>query len=568
MDAKARYEAWLTDPLIDADTKAELLDLAQDWSAVEDRFYKWLEFGTGGLRGTIGAGTNRMNIYTVRLATQALALSLKEKGAQGEGVVIACDSRRMSREFAQAAAGVLVANGFPVHLFPDIAPTPLLSFAVRFLKASAGIVITASHNPPQYNGYKVYNEAGCQILSSEADAIAAWMARLGLEEVKFDPNPDENPLFSWVGAEVVEAYYESVLAAVPKLTHSGKLRVLYTPLHGTGGRHVPEILRRAGFRQVAVVPEQFEPNGEFPTVRFPNPEDPAAFELAFSQGEKEESDLIIATDPDADRMGAAVRHGDRWILLNGNQMGVLLADFLLSRWDEERLKNGVLIKTIVTTEMIEPLARKFGVEVRNTLTGFKYIGALMDELPGEDRRFLFGFEESYGYLVGTHVRDKDAVVASLLTAQAAAFYADRGLSLVERLEQLCAEHGHYLQELVSYSFANSLEAERARLLVERLRQDSPTVLGTQRVRELRDYGRGTAISLDTGETEPINLPREEVLQWLTEEGGKASLRPSGTEPKMKLYLEARGATRSEAESRLAELKAACQELIARGLAGH
>jgi len=564
MDAKARYEAWLTDPLIDEATKAELRALAQNGAELEDRFYKWVEFGTGGLRGTMGAGTNRINIYTIRLATQALALTLKEGDLASRGVVIAYDSRRLSREFAQAAAGVLVANGIPVHLFPEVAPTPLLSFAVRHLQAGAGIVITASHNPPEYNGYKVYNAQGGQILNREAEKISSCMARLSLSEVHFTAQPLEHPLLRLVDQQLVEAYYQAMLDAVPPLQHAGSLGIMYTPLHGTGGRHVPEILRRAGFSRLGCVPEQMEPDGDFPTVQSPNPEDGRAFGLAFAQAQ-EDCQLILATDPDADRLGVAVRHQGEWVLLNGNQLGVLLADYLLQRARPEQLQGGVLIKTIVTTELLEPLARKYGVEVRNTLTGFKYIGALMDELPREGKHFLFGFEESYGYLVGSYARDKDAVVTSLLTAQVAAYYAARGLDLVQRLEQLFQEHGWYQQALESYSFASSLEAERARMLLQRLREHPLSVIGQERVVEIRDFGRSEALKLTTGERLYLDLPKEDVLQWFTEAGSKVSLRPSGTEPKIKLYLEVQGPTQAEAGARLAKLKEACRELIASGL---
>lgn len=565
MDAKARWEAWLSNPLIDDQTKAELAELAQDQAELQDRFFKWLEFGTGGLRGKIGAGTNRMNVYTVRVATQALANTLKNGGVAEQGVVIAYDSRRMSREFAQAAAGVLVGNGIPVFVFPEVAPTPLLSFAVRFLKTAAGIVITASHNPPQYNGYKVYNSSGGQILSASAEEISCQMAGLSLEEVVFESEPEQSRLFRWVGGEVEEAYFQAILAALPPLQHTGELKVMYTPLHGTGGRYVPEVLRRAGFARVFTVKEQLQPDGEFPTISSPNPEEGSAFELAFAHAEREGCDLVIATDPDADRMGAAVRSGGRWVLLNGNQMGVLLADYLLSRFGDNRLRNGVLIKTIVTTDMVCPLAQAHGVEVRNTLTGFKYIGALMDELAMKERQFIFGFEESYGFLAGTHVRDKDAVMASLLAAQAAAFYAERGLSLLDRLEELFAQYGYYLQGLESFTFASSLEAERSHLLVERLRQHPPISLAGEQVREVRDYGRGVAIDVASGDQNPITLPREDVLQWFTEEGSRISLRPSGTEPKIKLYLEVKGETRAEAERRLAAMRKACRELIEQGL---
>lgn len=564
MDAKTHYQAWLNDPLIDDDTKAELSALQDQPEEIEDRFYKWLEFGTGGLRGTIGAGTNRMNVYTVRLATQALADTLTGKGRGRAAVVIAYDSRRMSREFAQAAAGVLVGNGIPVYMFPGVAPTPLLSFAVRYLEAGAGIVITASHNPPDYNGYKVYNAAGCQILTEEASQISAQMMGLSLEDVRLHADPLHSPLLTVLDDEVVEAYYGRLLEVVPAPTEK-ELRVLYTPLHGTGGRFIPEVLRRSGFRRISTVTEQLEPDSRFPTVNSPNPEDAAAFELAFRQGEEEGADLILATDPDADRMGAAVWHQGRWVLLNGNHMGVLLADYLLSCLDPEQLQEGVIIKTIVSTEMIEPLARKHGVEVQQTLTGFKYIGALMDTLPAAGKQFVFGFEESYGFLAGTHVRDKDAVAASLLAASAASYYASQGLTLVDRLEELFQEYGYYLQDLSSFSFATSREAERSRAFVERVRKSPLTMIGSERVKEVLDYQSGVHLDLETGRSKPLDFPKAGVLQWITEGGSRVSLRPSGTEPKMKLYLEVQGGSYVEAQARLDELKKACHQLIEAGL---
>ncbi|MCK9526977.1 MAG: phospho-sugar mutase, partial [Limnochordia bacterium] len=408
MEARMRYDLWLQDPLIDKETKNELRELAHNQAEIEDRFFKWLGFGTGGLRGRVGAGSNRMNIYTVRLVTQALANHLRAQGKTG-GVAIAHDSRHMSREFTEAAASVLVANQIAVYLFPAVAPTPLLSYAVRHYGASAGIVITASHNPREYNGYKAYNEHGNQMLTEEALSISTEMANLGLESVLVDNQAQKNPLWHWIGEDVIESYYARLLDIAPAVDGTKKLRVLYTPLHGTGGRFVPEILQMAGFSKVSTVEEQMAPDGGFPTVRYPNPEDPESFNLAFAQAKVDPCDLIIATDPDADRMGVAVHHNGGWILLNGNQVGVLLADFLLSKLEADQAKRSVVIKTIVTTEMVRPIAKKYGAEVRDTLTGFKYIGTLMDRLPAENREFLFGFEESYGYLAGMAVRDKDAV---------------------------------------------------------------------------------------------------------------------------------------------------------------
>lgn len=565
MEAQKRYEAWIHDPLIDTNTKTELKALAGREEEIEDRFFRWLEFGTGGLRGTVGAGSNRMNIYTVRLVTQALANNLKAQGKASGGVAIAHDSRHMSKEFTEAAAGVLVANEIPVYIFPDLAPTPLLSYAVRYYKASAGIVITASHNPPQYNGYKAYNHHGNQMLSEEALSISSQMERLGLDAVNVDDNPKASPLWHTVGEKVVQSYYDRLLEIAPKIGKADQLRVLYTPLHGTGGRFVPEILNRAGFSAVSTVPEQMIPDGNFPTVSFPNPEDPKAFKLAFAQAQTEPCDLIIATDPDADRMGVAVDQKGEWILLNGNQVGVLFADFLLSRLSVEEAKRSVIIKTIVTTEMIEPICRKYGAEVRNTLTGFKYIGTLMDLLPQEGKTFVLGFEESYGYLAGTAVRDKDAVLASLLIAQVAAFYHQKGLTLVERLDELLAEHGYYLQDLVSYSFATSLEAERSREFIKTLETTPVESIGSEKVVEVLNYGTSRSLDLRTQRETEIPLPKEGVLQWITEKGSKVTLRPSGTEPKMKLYLEVHDKTQKEAQSRILGLKEAFDEMVRAGL---
>lgn len=565
MEATKRYEAWLQDPLIDENTKAELQALAGKQDEIEDRFFKWLEFGTGGLRGRLGAGSNRMNIYTVRLVTQALANHLKAQGKADGGVAIAHDSRRMSKEFTEAAASVLVANGVKVYVFPDVAPTPLLSYAVRFYRASAGIVITASHNPPEYNGYKVYNERGNQMLTDEAMGISSQMADLGLDNVSVDENAKENPLWTWLGEEVLQAYYQELLEIAPKIDNPENLRILYTPLHGTGGRYVPEILQKAGFTQVSAVPEQLEPDGNFPTVSYPNPEDPEAFELAFAQAKTEAYDLIIATDPDADRMGVAVDQHGKWVILNGNQVGVLLADFLLAHLEPEQAARSVVVKTIVTTEMAQGIAVKYGAEVRDTLTGFKYIGTLMDELPAEDREFIFGFEESYGYLAGTAVRDKDAVLASLLIAQVAAYYQAQKLTLVDRLGELFAEHGYYLQDLVSYTFATSLEAERSRQFIGELEQKPIASIGGEKVVEVLNYGTSCRLDLRTHKETPILLPKEGVLQWITEKGSKITLRPSGTEPKMKLYLEVQAPEGEDAEKRLLKIKEAFNELVRSGL---
>jgi phosphoglucomutase len=567
MDSRQRFTAWLEHPLIDSETKDELRRIAHDPTEVEDRFFKLLEFGTGGLRGKIGAGMNRMNVYTVSLATQALADVLKRQGQAHAGVAIAYDSRHMSREFAETAAGVLVGNGIPVYVFKELAPTPLLSFAVRYYKAGAGLVITASHNPPEYNGYKVYDYKGNQLLTDGALAVSRQMSELSLEDVNTARDAQTSSLWTDLGEEVIQEYYKAVAQIAPFSGADSDLRILYTPLHGTGGRFVPDVLHNAGFKYVKTVEEQMVPDSSFPTVRFPNPEEAASFKLAFRYGEKESFDIILATDPDADRVGTAVWDDGEWVLLNGNQVGVLLADYILQRLPDSIRKKAVVIKTIVTSEMIEPIAEKYGVEVMNTLTGFKYIGALIDVLEAQGKQFVLGFEESYGYLAGTAVRDKDAVLASLLIAQVAAFYKEQGLTLVRRLDQLMQEHGYYLEGLRSYSFGSSMEAQRAKEFIAELRTTPIATIADERVVSVLDYGKSTRLDLDTGKTSTIDLPAEDVLQWITAQNSRVTLRPSGTEPKMKLYYGVRADTREEAEKRLKDIEQAFDAMVRRGLKG-
>lgn len=567
MDSRQRFTAWLEHPLIDSETKDELRRIAHDPTEVEDRFFKLLEFGTGGLRGKIGAGMNRMNVYTVSLATQALADVLKRQGQAHAGVAIAYDSRHMSRAFAETAAGVLVGNGIPVYVFKELAPTPLLSFAVRYYKAGAGLVITASHNPPEYNGYKVYDYKGNQLLTDGALAVSRQMSELSLEDVNTARDAQTSSLWTDLGEEVIQEYYKAVAQIAPFSGADSDLRILYTPLHGTGGRFVPDVLHNAGFKYVKTVEEQMVPDSSFPTVRFPNPEEAASFKLAFRYGEKESFDIILATDPDADRVGTAVWDDGEWVLLNGNQVGVLLADYILQRLPDSIRRKAVVIKTIVTSEMIEPIAEKYGVEVMNTLTGFKYIGALIDVLEAQGKQFVLGFEESYGYLAGTAVRDKDAVLASLLIAQVAAFYKERGLTLVRRLDQLMQEHGYYLEGLRSYSFGSSMEAQRAKEFIAELRTTPIATIADERVVSVLDYGKSTRLDLDTGKTSTIDLPAEDVLQWITAQNSRVTLRPSGTEPKMKLYYGVRADTREEAEKRLKDIEQAFDAMVRRGLKG-
>lgn len=568
MEAKERYQRWLADAQIDDETKQELQALAAQDDEIYDRFFKVLEFGTGGMRGKIGAGSNRMNLYTIRLAAQALATALKEAELDRRGVAIAHDSRRMSREFTEEAAKVLVGNGIPVYVFGDIAPTPLLSFAVRHWKTGAGIVITASHNPPEYNGFKCYQEDGVQMLPEQANRISEVMGSLDLADVSIHEDAKHSPLWTTLGTETNEAYFSALKALFPaQAEHDLSLKVLYTPLHGTGGAYVPEVLTRAGFTTVDTVPEQMVPDGEFPTVKLPNPEEPDAFKLAFAQAGNGGFDLILATDPDGDRVGSAVWHEGSYQLLNGNQVGILMSDYLLQTLPEQRIKNGVIIKTIVSTEMIRPIAAEHDVEVLDTLTGFKYIGDQMGRLEQEDRPYILGFEESYGYLAGMFVRDKDAVMAALLLAQMAAYYRSQGRTLIDQLERLMEKHGFFLEALRSYSFNSSAEAEKAKQLIETLRTNTMTEIAGETLAYRRDYGRSVELHVPSGEETPITLPKEEVIQWETQSGQRITLRPSGTEPKMKLYIGARGSTRTEAEEKRSALEAAFDDIVAQGLAG-
>lgn len=556
-DAKMRYEAWLADPAIDAATKRELGEIAGQPAEIEDRFYRDLAFGTGGLRGVIGAGTNRMNVYTVGRATQGLARYVKEKAAalgRQPAVAIAYDSRFGSPEFAEEAALVLAANGVKAYLFESLRPTPELSFAVRHLGASGGIVITASHNPPEYNGYKVYGPDGCQLVPDEAAQVTAYIQDVSsLSGVKKLDKKEAlaRGLLEMIGEDVDRAYLAAVTAAVPGgesvRQAAANLKVVYTPLHGAGNMPVREALRLGGFKQVAVVAEQEQPDPQFSTVASPNPEERAAFELALKVAEREGADILIGTDPDCDRMGAAVRDGSgAFVLLTGNQSGAIMLHYLLNRLKEagKLPGDGVVIKTIVTSELGAEIAKRHGLEVMNTLTGFKYIGEQMTrfEQNGGKPAFVFGYEESYGYLAGTYARDKDAVLASLLICEAAAWYKARGKSLHDVLEEIYAAYGTYLEHLASITMKGKDGMARMSAIMEEWRANPPAQTAGVKVARVLDYSRG----ID-------GLPRENVLKFLLEDGSWYCLRPSGTEPKIKLYFAVKGNNRAEAEARLAAL---------------
>ena len=548
---------WLEDPSIDETTKQELRALESQPDELEDRFYRELEFGTGGLRGVIGAGSNRMNRYTVGKATQGLAEYILEtaQGKDGQpSVIIAHDSRHFSPEFSLEAALVLAANGIVAKLYPSLRTTPQLSFSVRHLKADGGIMVTASHNPPEYNGYKVYNHEGGQLIPDEAERVISLVQgvqsfsaikRITREEA------EAQGLLVWLGDAEDEAFIETVagLSLSREQLAAGQgddLQIVFTPLHGTGNLPVRQVLEKIGFKNVAVVPEQEQPDGDFPTVKSPNPEEREAFTLAMKLGEELNADILIGTDPDCDRMGAVVRNKEgQYVVLSGNQSGAIMVDYVLGRMQEAGTlpKNGAVIKTIVTSEMGAAIARHYGAEVLNTLTGFKYIGEKMTqfEQTGE-HTFLFGYEESYGYLAGSYARDKDAVLASMLIAEAAAYYKTQGKTLYDVLESLYAQFGTFIERLESRTMKGKDGLAKIQSIMSDWRENPPTEVAGVKVVQTLDYAQG----ID-------GLPSENVLKYILEDDSWFVLRPSGTEPKIKVYFAVRGDSLAGAEESVQRL---------------
>lgn len=548
-----QFQTWLNDQGIDEATKSELRSIEGNAKEIEDRFYRDLEFGTGGLRGVIGAGTNRINIYTVGKATQGLAQFLLKELPAPQSVAIAYDSRHMSPEFALETALVLAGNGISAYVFESLRPTPELSFAVRELKASAGIVITASHNPPEYNGYKVYGSDGGQLVGDLADKVIEEIRGVqSFTEIKKLPrdHAESQGLLHWVGKEIDDKYIAAVTSVSqrPEIVRStsDKLQIVYTPLHGSGNLLVRNTLKAVGFTNVHVVPEQELPDGNFSTVRSPNPEERDAFTLALELAKKVDADLIIGTDPDADRMGAVVKDSDgQYFILTGNQSGAIIVDYLLGSLKEKGKlpANGVVIKTIVTSELGAAIAKYYNVEVLNTLTGFKYIGEKATEFENSgNHTFLFGYEESYGYLAGNYARDKDAVVASLLIAEAAAYYKSLGLSLYDVLQKLYQRHGYFLEKLESRTLKGKDGVEQIARIMEEWRSAPPEEVAGRKVAQTLDYLKG----ID-------GLPKENVLKYVLEDNSWFTLRPSGTEPKIKVYFAVNGASIEQSKELLDEL---------------
>ena len=563
MNEKELYKLWLEKAVDDADLQTELRSIEGDDEAIKDRFYRNLEFGTGGLRGVIGAGTNRLNVYTIRRVTQGLADYVNE-AFKNPSVAISYDSRIKSDVFAKAAAGVLVANGIKVYIYSELMPTPMLSFAVRNLKCDAGIMVTASHNPAKYNGYKAYGADGCQMTLEAAAIVLNKINSLDMfADVK---NSDfeaglASGMIEYISDAVIEEYYKNVLAQGinTKLCAESGLKLVYTPLNGTGNKPVRAILDRIGIKDVVVVPEQEMPDGNFPTCPFPNPEIKEALNLGLKLCEEYKPDLLLATDPDADRVGIAVPSENGYVLFSGNEVGALLLEYIASQRTAlgTMPEKPVTIKTIVTTDIIKAIAKEYGIEVIEVLTGFKFIGEQIGflEAKGEEDRYIFGFEESYGYLAGSYVRDKDAVVASMLIVEMAAYYRTKGISLIQARENLYKKYGVYAHSQQSFVCEGASGMEKMKEIMGGLRANHPTEIGGLKVTVFEDYIASTSKKVETGEVTAITLPKSDVLSFKLTDGASVVIRPSGTEPKIKAYYTTTGKTFEQAkalEAKIAE----------------
>ena len=564
-NVKKNYEYWCTSPIFDDATKSELKSLEGNEDEIFDRFYRELEFGTGGLRGVIGAGTNRMNFYTVGKATQGLANFINKQGAAAKGVAIAFDSRRMSPEFADTAACVLAANGIKAYIFDSLRPTPELSFALRTLGCTAGIVVTASHNPPEYNGYKVYWEDGAQITApKDAQIIGEVNAIKDYAEIKKMTTEDAKAagLYEVIGKEIDDKYMEALKKLVlhPEAIKqmASSLKIVYTPLHGTGNVPVRRVLKELGFEQVTVVPEQELPDGNFPTVSYPNPEDKKAFALALDLAKKVDADLVLATDPDADRLGVYAKDTKtgEYKVFTGNMSGMLICEYEMSQKKALGIlpDNGALVTTIVSSNMAQAVAKEYGMKFIECLTGFKYIGEQIKffEQTGSNE-YVFGFEESYGCLVGTHARDKDAVVAVMALCEAAAYYKTQGITLWDQMLNIYNKYGYYKEDLFTMTFKGADGAKKMQDMMDAYRKNTPKQVGAYKVLRLRDYKNDVITDLATGETVPTGLPKSNVLYFELENDAWFCVRPSGTEPKIKFYAGIKGTSLEDSAKKLDEL---------------
>ena len=573
MDYRTIYEQWLSNPYFDEKTKAELLAIKDDDNEIKERFYTDLEFGTAGLRGVIGAGTNRMNIYVVRKTTQGLANYIKKQGGQSKGVAIAFDSRRMSPEFADEAARTLAANGIKAYIFESLRPTPELSFAVRELGCIAGINITASHNPPEYNGYKVYWEDGAQItpphdtgIMDEVKAVTDYNTVLTMDREKAVAEGN----YIVIGQDIDDKYiaelkkqvkHEDCIKAV-----GDQIKIVYTPLHGTGNIPARRILKEIGFKNVYVVPEQEKPDGEFPTVSYPNPESAEAFVLGLNMAKELDADLVLATDPDADRLGVYVKdQAGEYHCLTGNMSGCLLGEYTISQIkarDGKLPEDGALIKTIVTTNMADAIAKYYGIELIECLTGFKYIGQqiLKFEQTGKGT-YLFGFEESYGCLIGTHARDKDAIVATMALCDATAYYKTNRYTYRDAMIDMYEKYGYYKDDVKSVGLSGIEGLAKIQAIMTELRENPPKEIGGYHVLSFRDYKKDEITDLTTGEKKPTGLPNSNVLYFDMNDDAWLCVRPSGTEPKIKFYFGIKGTSLEDADEKSAQLGKAVMAMI-------
>lgn len=573
MGYRESYEEWLNNPYFDEETRKELQAIAGNEKEIEERFYMDLEFGTAGLRGIIGAGTNRMNVYTVRKATQGLANYILGVGAEKKGVAIAYDSRRMSPEFADVAALCLAANGIKAYVFESLRPTPELSYAVRKLGCTAGINITASHNPPEYNGYKVYWEDGAQITPPHDTGIMAEVKKVTdyatVKTMEFE-DAKKAGLYQVIGADIDDPY----IAELKKLVlHQdcidkvgAELKIVYTPLHGTGNIPVRRVLKELGFQNVYVVPEQELPDGDFPTVSYPNPEAAEAFELGLALGKKVDADLILATDPDADRLGVYVKDSKtgEYHSLTGNMSGCLIGDYVIGQRKELKglPADGAFIRSIVSTNMADAIAKYYGIELIEVLTGFKFIGQKILEFEKTGKgTYLFGMEESYGCLTGTYARDKDAIVASMTLCEAAAYYKTKNMTLWDAMLAMYERYGYYKDDVTSITLKGIEGLAKIQSIMDTLRANAPAEIGKYQVTAVRDYKKDTITDVKTGVVKPTGLPSSNVLYYELTDDAWVCVRPSGTEPKVKFYLGVKGTSLDDAEKKSKELSAAVHTMI-------
>ena len=565
MGYKEKYEEWLNSPVFDKEVKEELEGIKGNEKEIEDRFYKELEFGTAGLRGVVGYGTNRMNKYTVGKATLGLARYIVKQNGQNRGVAIAYDCRHMSKEFSEEVAAILNYNGIKTYVFDDLRPTPELSFAVRELKCISGIVITASHNPPKYNGYKVYWEDGAQIIAPVDEEIINEVNSIqDYSQIKLMDKKEaiEKGLYNVIGKEIDDKYIEAIKKNILNWdsikAQADKLKVVYTPLHGTGGKLAPRILEEMGLKSIYYVKEQMEPNGDFPTVEYPNPEDPKAFKCAIELAKKVDADIILANDPDADREGMFVRDNNgEYIRFNGNMTSLLIAEYLFSQMKEKNIipQNGAMIKTIVSSNLADAIAKEYNFKLYQTLTGFKHMAKIIRENEiSNENKVLFSYEESFGCIIGTHVRDKDGIVAIMSICELAAYYKNKGISVYEQMQNIYKKYGYYLEDQYTITIKGAEGAIKIKEIMEKMRTNPPENIGKYKIVSISDYQLKKYNNLMTKEEKETTLPKSNVLYYELENDNWCCIRPSGTEPKIKMYFGIKENNYDDAKNNLEYLK--------------